>query len=160
MCPQRLPDISNETAALERMPKGRLEYLKRLLPYLKNQSEDCLYLNVYAPIQGRLRRENDLIDFQEKCSQKRFNISQSLSKCKTLKTRLNPIKNLHLATSLQTFSILSHNKFHRSAINFQYHCALSESKGVPWCSLKRVNCFANFRRKLRSLFQCSSQREA
>ena len=53
VCPQRLPDISNETAALERMPKGRLEYLKRLLPYLRNQSEDCLYLNVYAPIQGK-----------------------------------------------------------------------------------------------------------
>lgn len=52
VCPQRLPDISNETVALERMPKGRLEYLRRLLPYLKNQSEDCLYLNIYAPIQG------------------------------------------------------------------------------------------------------------
>lgn len=54
VCPQRLPDIANETAALERMPRGRLEYLKRLLPYLKNQSEDCLYLNIYAPIQGKL----------------------------------------------------------------------------------------------------------
>lgn len=53
VCPQKLPDISNETAALERMPKGRLEYLKRLLPYLKNQSEDCLYLNIYAPVQGK-----------------------------------------------------------------------------------------------------------
>ena len=53
VCPQKLPDISNETAALERMPKGRVEYLKRLLPYLKNQSEDCLYLNIYAPVQGR-----------------------------------------------------------------------------------------------------------
>lgn len=52
VCPQKLPDISNETAALEKMPKGRLEYLKRLLPYLKNQSEDCLYLNIYAPSQG------------------------------------------------------------------------------------------------------------
>lgn len=52
VCPQRLPDIHNETAALERMPKGRLEYLKRLLPYLQNQSEDCLYLNIYVPIQG------------------------------------------------------------------------------------------------------------
>lgn len=52
VCPQRLPDISNETAALRRMPRGRLEYLKRLLPYLKNQSEDCLYLNIYAPAQG------------------------------------------------------------------------------------------------------------
>lgn len=53
VCPQRLPDISNETAALEKMPKGRLEYLRRLLPYLKNQSEDCLYLNIYAPLQGK-----------------------------------------------------------------------------------------------------------
>ncbi|KAH1004866.1 hypothetical protein HUJ05_005634 [Dendroctonus ponderosae] len=51
VCPQRLPDISNETAALRRMPKGRLEYLKRLLPHLRNQSEDCLYLNIYAPAQ-------------------------------------------------------------------------------------------------------------
>ncbi|XP_076254918.1 neuroligin-4, Y-linked-like [Rhynchophorus ferrugineus] len=51
VCPQRLPDISNETAALERMPKGRLDYLKRLLPYLKNQSEDCLYLNIFSPAQ-------------------------------------------------------------------------------------------------------------
>ncbi|XP_055604720.1 neuroligin-2-like [Uranotaenia lowii] len=52
VCPQHLPDIANETAALERMPRGRLEYLKRLLPYLRNQSEDCLYLNIYVPTQG------------------------------------------------------------------------------------------------------------
>ncbi|GLV39057.1 Neuroligin 3 [Carabus blaptoides fortunei] len=52
VCPQRLPDISNETAALRRMPRGRLEHLRRLLPYLTNQSEDCLYLNIYAPAQG------------------------------------------------------------------------------------------------------------
>lgn len=54
VCPQKLPDISNETAALEKMPKGRLEYLKRLLPFLKNQSEDCLYLNIFAPAQGKI----------------------------------------------------------------------------------------------------------
>ncbi|KAG5316101.1 NLGNY protein, partial [Acromyrmex insinuator] len=46
VCPQKLPELS------DKMPKGRLEYLKRLLPYLKNQSEDCLYLNIYAPVQG------------------------------------------------------------------------------------------------------------
>ncbi|XP_055695140.1 neuroligin-4, Y-linked-like isoform X1 [Lutzomyia longipalpis] len=50
VCPQRLPNIQNETAALEKMPKGRLEYLKRLLPFLQNQSEDCLYLNVFSPV--------------------------------------------------------------------------------------------------------------
>ncbi|KAG5874092.1 hypothetical protein JTB14_037922 [Gonioctena quinquepunctata] len=52
VCPQRLPDIANETAALRRIPRGRLEYLRRLLPHLKEQSEDCLYLNIYAPAQG------------------------------------------------------------------------------------------------------------
>lgn len=54
VCPQRLPNIQNETAALEKMPKGRLEYLKRLLPFLQNQSEDCLYLNVFSPVHGEL----------------------------------------------------------------------------------------------------------
>ncbi|XP_055611267.1 neuroligin-4, Y-linked [Uranotaenia lowii] len=49
VCPQRLPSVNNETAALDKMPKGRLEYLKRLLPFLINQSEDCLYLNVFSP---------------------------------------------------------------------------------------------------------------
>lgn len=58
VCPQRLPDIFNETSALKRMPKGRLEYLKRILPYLQNQSEDCLYLNIYAPAQGN-KKIND-----------------------------------------------------------------------------------------------------
>lgn len=46
--------MANETAALEKMPKGRLEYLRRLLPHLQNQSEDCLYLNIYVPIQGKI----------------------------------------------------------------------------------------------------------
>lgn len=52
VCPQRLPNVSDETAALKTMARGRLQYLRRLLPYLQNQSEDCLYLNIYAPAQG------------------------------------------------------------------------------------------------------------
>ncbi|XP_053601645.1 neuroligin-4, Y-linked-like isoform X2 [Plodia interpunctella] len=50
-CPQKLPDLDDERTILDKMPKGRLEYLKRLMPYLKNQSEDCLYLNIFAPLQ-------------------------------------------------------------------------------------------------------------
>ncbi|KOB66770.1 putative Neuroligin-3 [Operophtera brumata] len=42
-CPQKLPDLDDERTILEKMPKGRLEYMKRLMPYLKNQSEDCFH---------------------------------------------------------------------------------------------------------------------
>jgi len=52
VCPQVLPSIENETEALRTMPKGRLAQLKRLLPMLRNQSEDCLYLNVFVPLTG------------------------------------------------------------------------------------------------------------
>lgn len=52
VCPQRLPDIRNQTEALQRMSQGKYQYLRRLLPYLRNQSEDCLYLNIYTPSSG------------------------------------------------------------------------------------------------------------
>ncbi|KAL0109256.1 hypothetical protein PUN28_014385 [Cardiocondyla obscurior] len=46
VCPQVLPNLREE------VKPGRYEYLERHLPYLRNQSEDCLYLNVYAPHQA------------------------------------------------------------------------------------------------------------
>ncbi|CAG2172152.1 unnamed protein product, partial [Oppiella nova] len=49
VCPQKLINISNETESLKTMTGGRLSILKRLLPTLHNQSEDCLYLNIFAP---------------------------------------------------------------------------------------------------------------
>ena len=50
VCPQIIPDLSREKEALRYMTVGRMEYLKKLFHYLKqNQSEDCLYLNIYAP---------------------------------------------------------------------------------------------------------------
>lgn len=54
VCPQRLPgSIANETEALSRMTRGRLKVLRRLYPMLSNQSEDCLYLNIYAVASGK-----------------------------------------------------------------------------------------------------------
>ncbi|KAF4518655.1 hypothetical protein B566_EDAN002689 [Ephemera danica] len=52
VCPQRLPELRNHTAALERMPPGRLAQVQRLASLLANQSEDCLSLNIYVPASG------------------------------------------------------------------------------------------------------------
>lgn len=52
VCPQRAPSIGNRTEALLEFPRGRLVYLEKLLPLLANQSEDCLYMNIYVPQEG------------------------------------------------------------------------------------------------------------
>ena len=52
LCPQKLPYndllLHNSTEALKRMPLGRYEWLRRMVPRVANQSEDCLYLNIYT----------------------------------------------------------------------------------------------------------------
>lgn len=53
VCSQKFPLIRNETHALKHMPFGRLKYLQKLLPMFVNQSEDCLYLNIFAPAIGK-----------------------------------------------------------------------------------------------------------
>ena len=55
LCPQRIsPEdkaaLQNEADALKRITRARLEYLRKLIPRLANQSEDCLYLNIYSPV--------------------------------------------------------------------------------------------------------------
>nr|XP_022919019.1 uncharacterized protein LOC111427894 [Onthophagus taurus] len=44
VCPQIRPNF-------DKMEHGRKMQVKRLHEYLKNESEDCLYLNIYAPYQ-------------------------------------------------------------------------------------------------------------
>lgn len=58
VCPQKLPLVAvhgNTVATNARMSKGRQKYWSKLWPYLRNESEDCLYLNVYVPVE-----ENEL----------------------------------------------------------------------------------------------------
>uniref|UniRef100_A0AAG5CVE5 Carboxylesterase type B domain-containing protein n=2 Tax=Anopheles atroparvus TaxID=41427 RepID=A0AAG5CVE5_ANOAO len=51
VCPQRLPrlDGGDGPGTLGDLPLDRLKQLRRLMPTLVNQSEDCLYLNLYVP---------------------------------------------------------------------------------------------------------------
>ena len=53
VCPQKFPDIDNIKESLQRMPRSRYLFLKRIRKYLKNESEDCLYLNIYSPYSGK-----------------------------------------------------------------------------------------------------------
>jgi hypothetical protein len=50
VCPQLIPDTRNESVALGKMSQGRLKAIRDIRPFLANQTEDCLYLNVYSPL--------------------------------------------------------------------------------------------------------------
>ena len=64
VCPQIIPDLSKEKEALRYMTVGRMEYLKKLFNYLnQNQSEDCLYLNVYTPESAQTNQRLPVIVF-------------------------------------------------------------------------------------------------
>lgn len=47
VCPQQLPN-------LQKMSADRRDKFNRLRKHLVNESEDCLYLNIYAPKQGTI----------------------------------------------------------------------------------------------------------
>jgi len=49
VCPQKPLDL---TELQKRLPTEKFEHLRRLVPFLEIQHEDCLNLNVYAPVEG------------------------------------------------------------------------------------------------------------
>ena len=55
VCPQRVPDVNR----LQRdVPTERVDHIKRLLPFLDKQNEECLNLNVYVPARGKRHYHN------------------------------------------------------------------------------------------------------
>lgn len=48
VCPQPLPVLNNTDKSEN---KRQFDHLRRLLPFLQNQSEDCLHLNIYVPFE-------------------------------------------------------------------------------------------------------------
>ena len=66
VCPQMMPDTRNETASLSMMSQGRLKAIRDMKPLLANQTEDCLYLNVYSPLSpGKNRKEFAWLAFSQ-----------------------------------------------------------------------------------------------
>lgn len=51
VCPQKLPNLNDPEVNVN---AGRYDQIKRLLPHLKRESEDCLYLNLYVTSYGEL----------------------------------------------------------------------------------------------------------
>lgn len=49
VCPQHIPDLE---ALKEKIPLGKIESLRRIIPFLEEQSEECLNLNIYVPVNG------------------------------------------------------------------------------------------------------------
>lgn len=49
VCPQALPPIKKGNPP----SSGRQHYMNQLKGFLRNESEDCLYLNIYVPYRGK-----------------------------------------------------------------------------------------------------------
>ena len=67
VCPQVIPPLKDKNKALRYMTVGRYNYLSNLFKHLQDQSEDCLYLNIFTPsLNGYAGRTFFLykIDFQ------------------------------------------------------------------------------------------------
>ena len=49
VCPQRIPSLDSLRL---KVPHARLDHIKRLTPFLMEQSEDCLNMNIFVPQSG------------------------------------------------------------------------------------------------------------
>ena len=50
VCPQKVP---SEEELRAKYPVGRAEHFIRLLPFLEQQAEECLNLNIYVPVRSK-----------------------------------------------------------------------------------------------------------
>ena len=71
--------------ALSRMPKQRLRQLQLLRSQLLRQSEDCLYLNIFAPLQNHNNKKGKFVSFTS--TPKRYHIHYERSIKYTVNTQ-------------------------------------------------------------------------
>lgn len=53
VCPQNIPDLEEYEKTHQ---PAYVNYLKRIVPFLKKQSEECLNLNIYVPAKSKPQR--------------------------------------------------------------------------------------------------------
>lgn len=63
-----LSSSSSSSSSSDQVPESRISHLKRVSAFLRNQSEDCLYLNVYAPFTSPSLSQPSSSSSQRKCS--------------------------------------------------------------------------------------------
>ena len=48
-CPQMFPDLDHTVTSTSKLSPDRNIFIRKLKQFLKSESEDCLYLNIYVP---------------------------------------------------------------------------------------------------------------
>lgn len=134
VCPQRPPDIGNRTEALLEFPRGRLLYLEKLLPLLANQSEDCLYLNLYVPRTGKrlfpfLYRQSAYVSSANMCVHVRRGICSTMLQKRNSRTYAENCR-----SNMQEFERLN-----RICLLWQRQVCVYRSKTVLVLNSWRVN---------------------
>jgi neuroligin len=78
VCPQSFPpEIRNRSLAMKTMTEPTLREILRRKAALRNQSEDCLYLNVYVPVTGNINYRSGRVGNQARTNYRNIKSGES-----------------------------------------------------------------------------------
>ena len=103
VCPQRPPDVEQDTEY--KVHRKFYEQIRRQKPFLRNQSEDCLYLNIHVPFEQYFQQRHQFRPHQ-KASNLRKHHQSSRSKAHQSKFRT---KNFCFFSYFYSFFILRYS---------------------------------------------------